>query len=89
MNGIKTIDELNAVKAAAAEVVATRVEGKDNGVKDVLVCGGTGCTSSGPMKIIEKLQEELKKNGPEGKVNIIKTGCFGLCALGPIMIVYP
>ena len=68
MNVIKTIDELNAVKAAAAEVVATRVEGKDNGVKDVLVCGGTGCTSSGSMKIIEKLQEELKKNGLEGKV---------------------
>ena len=89
MNVIKTIDELNAVKAAAAEVVATRVEGKDNGVKDVLVCGGTGCTSSGSMKIIEKLQEEIKKNGLEGKVNIIKTGCFGLCALGPIMIVYP
>ena len=60
MNVIKTIDELNAVKAAAAEVVATRVEGKDNGVKYVLVCGGTGCTSSGSMKIIEKLPDVIK-----------------------------
>ena len=89
MNVIKTIDELNAIKAKAAEVVATRVEGKETGVKDVLVCGGTGCTSSGSMKIIETLKEELKKNGLEDKVNIAKTGCFGLCALGPIMIVYP
>lgn len=89
MDRINTLDELNAVKAKAAEVVNVRVDGKDNGVKDVLVCGGTGCTSSGSMKIIEKLEEEIKAQGLEGKVNIIKTGCFGLCALGPIMIVYP
>ncbi len=89
MNVIKTIDELNAIKAAAAEVVNIRVEGKDSGVKDVLVCGGTGCTSSGSMNIIKKLEEEIERNGLKDKVNIIKTGCFGLCALGPIMIVYP
>ncbi len=89
MNVIKTIDELNAVKAKYADVVGTRIEGKENGVRDVLVCGGTGCTSSGSMKIIDVLKEEIKKNGLEDKVNIIKTGCFGLCALGPIMIVYP
>ena len=52
MNVIKTIDELNAIKAAAAEVVNVRVEGKDSGVKDVLVCGGTGCTSSGSMNTV-------------------------------------
>ncbi len=86
---IKTIDELNAVRAKAAEVVATRVEHKDNGVRDVLVCGGTGCTSSGSANIIKVLEEEIAKNGLTDKVNIIKTGCFGLCALGPIMIVYP
>ncbi len=89
MNVIKTIDELNAVKAKYADVVGTRIEGKENGVRDVLVCGGTGCTSSGSMKIIDVLKEEIKKNGLEDKVNVIKTGCFGLCALGPIMIVYP
>ena len=55
----------------------------------VLVCGGTGCTSSGSANIIEKLHEEIKKNGLENEVNVVKTGCFGLCALGPIMIIYP
>lgn len=55
----------------------------------VLVCGGTGCTSSNSEKIIEKLNEELVKNGLEKEIKVIKTGCFGLCALGPIMVVYP
>ncbi|SHK38970.1 NAD(P)-dependent iron-only hydrogenase diaphorase component flavoprotein [Anaerocolumna jejuensis DSM 15929] len=55
----------------------------------VLVCGGTGCTSSGSVKIIESLQEEIKKNGLEKEVSVVQTGCHGLCALGPIMIVYP
>ena len=55
----------------------------------VLVCGGTGCTSSGSQKIREKLEAEIKKHGLENEVGVVKTGCFGLCALGPIMIVYP
>ncbi len=55
----------------------------------VLVCGGTGCTSSGSEKLINKLNECLAKNGLENEIKVIKTGCFGLCALGPIMIVYP
>ena len=55
----------------------------------VMVCGGTGCTSSGSQVIIDKLHEELKKNDLEAEVNVVRTGCFGLCALGPIMIIYP
>ncbi|MBE6571634.1 MAG: NADH-quinone oxidoreductase subunit NuoF [Ruminococcaceae bacterium] len=55
----------------------------------VLICGGTGCTSSGSVAIREKLAEELKVMGLEDEVKIVQTGCFGLCALGPIMIVYP
>ncbi len=55
----------------------------------VLVCGGTGCTSSGSVAIREKLAEELTKKGLDEEVKIVQTGCFGLCALGPIMIVYP
>ena len=54
-----------------------------------LVCGGTGCTSSHSAEIIEKLEQELKAKGLENEVKVIKTGCFGLCALGPVMIVYP
>ena len=56
---------------------------------NVLVCGGTGCTSSNSELIIEKLKEEIAAKGLEKEVNVIRTGCFGLCALGPIMIVYP
>ncbi len=56
---------------------------------NVLVCGGTGCTSSNSEQIIEKLNEEIKAVGLDKEVNVIRTGCFGLCALGPIMVVYP
>lgn len=55
----------------------------------VLVCGGTGCTSSGSQQIMIRLKEELKKQGLSDEVAVIQTGCHGLCALGPIMIVYP
>ena len=55
----------------------------------VLICGGTGCTSSGSVKIVKRLQEEIDKNGLTDEVMVVRTGCFGLCALGPIMIVYP
>ena len=55
----------------------------------VLVCGGTGCTSSGSQQIAQALEEEIAKQGLAEEVKVIKTGCFGLCALGPIMIVYP
>ena len=55
----------------------------------VLVCGGTGCTSSGSQQIISTLEQEIARNGLDKEVKVIKTGCFGLCALGPIMVVYP
>ena len=56
--------------------------------KQVLVCGGTGCTSSHSLQVIEQLEKSFKELGIDD-VLIVKTGCFGLCALGPIMIVYP
>ena len=55
----------------------------------ILVCGGTGCTSSGSLKLIDALNTEIKAAGLEEEVKVVQTGCFGLCALGPIMIVYP
>lgn len=55
----------------------------------VLVCGGTGCTSSGSQRIRDRLEKEIAANGLSEEVGVVKTGCFGLCALGPIMIVYP
>ncbi len=55
----------------------------------VLICGGTGCTSSGSVALHDKLADELKAKGLDEEIKIVMTGCFGLCALGPIMIVYP
>ncbi len=55
----------------------------------VLICGGTGCTSSGSEVLHEEFDEMLVKYGLDKEVKVIKTGCFGLCALGPVVVVYP
>ncbi len=55
----------------------------------ILCCGGTGCTSSGCDAIIKEMETQLAANGLEKEFKIVKTGCFGLCALGPVMIIYP
>ncbi len=55
----------------------------------VLICGGTGCTSSGGAKLIDEFEAQLKDAGLENEVKVVKTGCFGLCALGPVVVVYP
>ncbi len=55
----------------------------------VLICGGTGCTSSGSDLVEERFYEEIKKNGLEKEVKVIRTGCFGLCEVGPVVVVYP
>ena len=55
----------------------------------VLICGGTGCTSSGSVKLQEAFKNQLEVNGLTEEVKIVQTGCFGLCALGPVVIVYP
>ncbi|MEA5146771.1 MAG: NAD(P)H-dependent oxidoreductase subunit E, partial [Candidatus Limiplasma sp.] len=55
----------------------------------VLVCGGTGCTSSGSNEIVERLEEQILKNGLDKEIKVVRTGCFGLCEAGPVVIVYP
>ncbi len=55
----------------------------------VLCCGGTGCTSSGSAQLIQRFEEKIKENGLEKEVKVIRTGCFGLCEAGPVVIVYP
>ena len=55
----------------------------------VLVCGGTGCSSSGSATLIERFNEKIKENGLDKEVKVIRTGCFGLCEAGPVVIVYP
>ena len=55
----------------------------------VLVCGGTGCTSSNSAEIIAEFEKEIAEKGLADEIKVIRTGCFGLCALGPIVVVYP
>ena len=55
----------------------------------VLICGGTGCSSSKSEEIMSVMEAEIAAKGLSEEVKVVKTGCFGLCALGPIMIVYP
>lgn len=92
-----TIERLNGIKAKHYDLIMVRKLVAEEGAKlaentdyrkQVLVCGGTGCTSSGSKKVIAALEESLKDNGIED-VLVVRTGCFGLCSLGPIMIVYP
>ena len=55
----------------------------------VLVCGGTGCSSSGSAQLIERFEQQLQEKGLEKEIKIVRTGCFGLCEAGPVVIVYP
>ncbi|MBQ1659895.1 MAG: NADH-quinone oxidoreductase subunit NuoF [Clostridia bacterium] len=93
-----TIEELNKIKKEHEELVMVRKVVKEKGEelakntgyrKQILVCGGTGCTSSGSKKVLKALEESLKKYGLDKEILVVRTGCFGLCSLGPIMIVYP
>lgn len=92
-----TITELNKIREKNRDIVLVRklaasesekLEKKTEYRKQVLVCGGTGCTSSGSKKVLKALNKELEKQGITD-VLVVRTGCFGLCSLGPIMIVYP
>ena len=92
---MKSLEELKVIREKMQGQIELRKEHMgdlpilDGFKKHVLVCGGTGCTSSGSKKILDVLEEEIAKHGLQNEVGIVKTGCFGLCALGPIMIVYP
>lgn len=89
---IKTIDELRAISSQKQASVDFRHPGStasDGYKRHVLVCAGTGCTSSGSVKIADKLEAEIAARGMQDEVCVVKTGCHGLCALGPVMIIYP
>ena len=92
---IKTTAELIAIRDAYAGQIAFRQHGADQKVSDgkikkhVLICGGTGCTSSKSVQIKKKMEECIQAAGIQDEVQVVLTGCFGLCALGPIVIVYP
>ncbi|MBP3794078.1 MAG: NADH-quinone oxidoreductase subunit NuoF [Ruminococcus sp.] len=93
-----TINELNEIRKSKSDLIkvrriiaseAEKLAEKTGYRKQVLVCGGTGCQSSGSKKVLAALEDELKAQGIENEILVVRTGCFGLCSLGPIMIVYP
>lgn len=96
---MKTVKELNNIKEKVLERIELRKrEQKDisldsrnmqEGMTHVLVCGGTGCHSSNSHKIIELLEEKVKENELDEHIKISLTGCFGLCAAGPNIVIYP
>ncbi|MBQ2696937.1 MAG: NADH-quinone oxidoreductase subunit NuoF [Clostridia bacterium] len=91
---MKSLAELEAIKSKMKDFVDMRKEDSacdhaDSVRATVLVCGGTGCTSSSSPKIIKEFKDQIAAKGLEDEVKVIQTGCFGLCALGPIVIVYP
>ena len=90
---IRNIEDLNAVRDRSIKNMELRLERIDAPVEGekihILVCGVAGCASSGSGKIADAIEEQIKINGLENDVKVIKTGCFGLCAEGPIMMICP
>ncbi|NLY10756.1 MAG: NADH-quinone oxidoreductase subunit F [Firmicutes bacterium] len=82
---------LNIIREQSKKALAARLgEGsQDNFQKHVLVCGGTGCHSSGCQKVYDKMEETLKATGLDESIKLIQTGCMGACQLGPVVMVYP
>lgn len=91
MSKIKSFNELKDFADKLKPILYMRENHtKENPEKrEILVCGGTGCTSSDSIQIIENLRNEIKKADLEGSVEVLLTGCFGFCAKGPIVKVYP
>ena len=90
---MKDWNELNELRNTYRQMITMRlddevIEGQQY-EKEILICAGTGCLSSKSGEFVNALKEELAKNELTNKVNIVKTGCFGLCAQGPIVIIYP
>lgn len=91
---IKSIADINKIRESKQADLMIRVNPdasptKEGGKMHIMVCGGTGCTSSNSMKIIDGLESLIKINQLEDDIKVVKTGCFGLCAEGPIMMFYP
>ena len=86
---MKTLEEINKIREEKRKELDLRVNLKANTTeKHILVCRGTGCTSSKSPKIIENFRKILEEKGIDN-VRVIQTGCFGLCAKGPIVIIRP
>lgn len=87
----KTITEIREIREEARNKIGARLgKGVCEGAElHMMICGSTGCSSSGAGKLLDKLDELMARDGLSEKVAIVKTGCFGLCAEGPIVMVQP
>ena len=86
---MKTIEEINKIRAEKRiELDLRKNTEADTREKHILVCHGTGCTSSKSPQILENFKKLIEEKGLTN-VRVIKTGCFGLCAKGPIVIIRP
>ena len=86
---MKTLEQINKLREEKRKELDLRINTKaDTREKHILVCHGTGCTSSKSLDIAEEFRKLIKQNNIEN-VRVIKTGCFGLCAKGPIVIIRP
>lgn len=92
MGKIKSVEDLAQIRDQYKDLINLRT-GKEVAPggykKHVLVCKGTGCVSSGSTPIMEAFEEEIEKRGLQDEIKVIKTGCLGLCELGPNVLIYP
>ena len=93
MSKIASFEELKALQAAERAKIVVRDGQAPNPANlakhHVLVCAGTGCSSSDSMEVMAALEKQLAEAGLSAEIDVVKTGCFGFCSLGPIMVVYP
>ena len=86
---METLEKIHKIREEKRKELDLRINTKaDTREKHILVCHGTGCTSSKSPEILERFKKILKEKNIEN-VRVIKTGCFGLCAKGPIVIIRP
>jgi (2Fe-2S) ferredoxin len=87
-----TIEKLNEIKEQFSKNIAQRrihQEAGYTGKYQVLVCASTGCISNKSMLVLERFNSKVKENNLTDKVDVVQTGCHGLCEMGPVVIVYP
>ena len=90
MAKVKSLAELQALYESLQPIVADRKSSKPNSeTKTILVCGDTGCAASGSVPIIENFRKSIAERGLDGKIKVVRCGCFGFCVKGPIVKIMP
>jgi (2Fe-2S) ferredoxin len=89
---VMTIEKLNEIKNKFAKNIELRKVYHDKanvGKRQVLVCASTGCISNKSMEVLKRFEQQVNQHGLTNKVDVVQTGCHGLCEMGPVVIVYP